>query len=195
MTIPKNLTDCRIRSYVSCLFYFYSLPPKLIRQTAATYHLATPGGCTPASVTKPCGYLTIPAVVAIILTYPYTLQIPNLDCDVPAPNCKGAPGNGLGQNYITPEFAGKIQALENGINQGIDQAASAQHVPLVDVHAIFKGLASGKPSNQYYKLAASINPKEHCCTLGYLFGITSSRAPPVKYRIRADRPRVHRRDQ
>jgi lysophospholipase L1-like esterase len=96
-----------------------------------------------------------------------------LDCTVPAPGCKGAPGNGLGQNYITPEFAGRVQSLENAVNQGIDQAASAQHVPLVDVHAIFSGLASGNPSNPYFKLAASINPKDHCCTLGYLFGITS----------------------
>ncbi|MGB6951057.1 MAG: hypothetical protein WBE15_03825 [Candidatus Cybelea sp.] len=173
VSIPKNLTECRIRSYVSCLFYFYGFPDSLIKSIAAKYHLATPGGCTPTSLTTPCGYLTIPGTIAVIQSFAYTGKVPNLDCNVPGPGCKGAPGNGLGQNYITPEFAGKVQALENGINQGIDQAASAQHVPLVDVHAIFKGLASGNPANPYYKLAASINPKDHCCTLGYLFGITS----------------------
>jgi lysophospholipase L1-like esterase len=173
VSIPKKLTECRIRSYVSCLFYFYGFPNSLVTSIAVKYHLTTPGGCTPASITKPCGYLTIPGTIGVIQTYAYTGKVPNLDCNVPAPGCKGTPGNGLGQNYITPEFAGKVQSLENAINQGIDQAASAQHVPLVDVHAIFSGLASGKPSNPYFKLASSINPKDHCCTLGYLFGITS----------------------
>ncbi|HEY1883469.1 MAG TPA: SGNH/GDSL hydrolase family protein [Candidatus Cybelea sp.] len=173
VSIPQKLTECRIRSYVSCLFYWYRFPNSLVTAIATKYHLTTPGGCTPASTTKPCGYLTIPAVAAIVQTYASAGVVPNLDCTVPAPNCKGAPGNGLGQNYITPEFAGRIQSLENAINQGIDHAASAQHVPLVDVQAIFSGLASGNPSNPYFKLAASINPKDHCCTLGYLFGITS----------------------
>jgi lysophospholipase L1-like esterase len=91
---------------------------------------------------------------------------------VPAPKCKVVPGSGLGNYYITPEFAGKIQALNDAINQGIDDAATASHVPLVDVQSIFHGLASGNPSDPYFKLAASINPGV-CCTLGYLYGILS----------------------
>ena len=82
------------------------------------------------------------------------------------------PGSGLGNYYITPEFAGKIQALNNAINQGIDDAATASHVPLVDVQAIFHGLASGDPSDPYFKLASSINPGG-AATLGYLYGILS----------------------
>jgi lysophospholipase L1-like esterase len=70
-------------------------------------------------------------------------------------------------NYITPEFAGKVQALNNVVNQGIDAGASASHVPLVDVRAIFHGLASGNPANPYFHLASSIN-KGVCCTLGYV---------------------------
>lgn len=173
VTIPKSLTDCRIRTYVKCLFYFEGTPDAVINQIAAKYHLATPGGCDPASETKPCGYLTLPGAIAVTTTYAYTQKVPNLDCNVPAPGCKGAPGNGLGQNYITPEFAGRIQTLNDAINLGIGDAATASRVPLVDVHAIFQGLASGDASNPYFALASSINPKKHCCTLGYLFGILS----------------------
>jgi lysophospholipase L1-like esterase len=173
VTIPKSLTDCRIRTYVKCLFYFEGTPDSVINQIAAKYHLATPGGCEPASETKQCGYLTLPGAIAVTTTYAYTQKVPNLDCNVPAPGCKGAPGNGLGQNYITPEFAGKIQTLNDAINLGIGDAATASRVPLVDVHAIFQGLASGDASNPYFALASSINPKKHCCTLGYLFGILS----------------------
>jgi lysophospholipase L1-like esterase len=173
VTIPQKLKDCRIRTYVSCLFYFFSIPDSAITQIANKYHLATPGGCQPATETKPCGYLTLPGVVAITTSYSYTGQVPDLDCTIPAPKCKGKPGNGLGFNYITPAFAAKIQALNDAINQGIDDAATSSKVPLVDVQAIFQGLASGNPANPYFALAASINPKAHCCTLGYLFGLTS----------------------
>jgi lysophospholipase L1-like esterase len=173
ITLPKKLSDCRTQTYAYCVLSFESIPKSAVKQVAAKYHLATPGGCVPASTTKPCGYLTLPGTIAITENFPYTGKVPNLDCNVPAPKCKGAPGNGLGQNYITPEFAGKIQALNNAINQGIDNAASADKVPLVDITTVFDGLASGDPTNQYYELAASINPKAHCCTLGYLFGITS----------------------
>ncbi len=173
VTIPKKMSDCRVRTYVKCLFSFFGTPDSVIVQVAKKYHLATPAGCEPASTSKPCGYLTLPAVVAVTETYDYTGQIPNLDCNVPEPSCKGAPGNGLGQNYITPEFAGKVQALNNAINEGIDNAATAEKVPLVDITTVFDGLASGDPKNPYFALGASINPTAHCCTLGYLFGITS----------------------
>ncbi|MFY9718176.1 MAG: hypothetical protein WAK16_00900, partial [Candidatus Cybelea sp.] len=141
ITYPKKLSDCRNATYTRCLFSFYGIGPKTNAQIATKYHLATPNGCVPASTTKPCGYLTLPAVAAIVQTWAYSGQIPNLDCNVPAPDCKGAPGNGLGQNYITPEFAGKVQALNNAINQGIDDAATASHVPLVDITTVFDGLA------------------------------------------------------
>ena len=96
----------------------------------------------------------------------------DLDCATPAPHCKAIPGSGLGANYITPQFAGKVQALNNAVNEGIDDAATATHVPLVNIETIFHGLASGDPSNPYFALAASISPGV-CCTLGYLFGILS----------------------
>ena len=75
-------------------------------------------------------------------------------------------------NYITPKFAAKVQVLNNVINTGIDNAASTNHVPLVDAFSIFHGLASGDPSNRYFAQAASINPGV-CCTLGYTYGLLS----------------------
>ena len=98
--------------------------------------------------------------------------MPNLDCAVPKPNCKPVSGSGLGTYYITPAFAGRIEGSNNAINQGLDAAASASHVPLVDIQTVFHGFASGNPSNRYYKLATSIEPGV-CCGLGFPYGLLS----------------------
>jgi len=164
---PPN-HQCRLASYAYCLLQLASLQSQL-HAIAKQYGLDTPHGCIPTSVTKPCGYLTLPAVLLIDLYANNNQgQIPNLDCANPAPHCKAVKGSGLGSNYITPEFAAKVQALNNAINAGIDNAASSEHVPLVDVHAIFHGLASGDPSNPYFREAASIAPGV-CCTIGYFY--------------------------
>lgn len=175
VTKPRKSASCKIGSYATCLLALGSLQ-SFLPQIAKTYHLDTPGGCVPTSLSKPCGYLTLPAVV-LILNYfqTYSGQLPNLDCAHPAPHCKAVQGSGLGANYITPSFAAKVQALNNAINQGIDKAASATHVPLVDINAIFRGLASGDPSNPYFALASSINPGV-CCTLGYIHLVGSTPA-------------------
>src|SRR5579871_409779 len=176
--IPKRVNkQCRLASYAYCLLELASLGSQL-PGIAKRYGLDTPQGCVPTSVTKPCGYLTLPAALLIDqYANNYQGQIPDLDCAHPAPHCKPVKGSGLGSNYITPEFAAKVQALNNAINQGIDDAASSERVPLVDVHAIFHGLASGDPANQYFRLASSIAPGV-CCTLGYLyFGPAPSYTP------------------
>ncbi|HYL27113.1 MAG TPA: hypothetical protein VEW74_04705, partial [Candidatus Nitrosotalea sp.] len=159
--------QCKVQSYAYCLLMLGSLE-YFLPEIAKKYGLETPNGCVPASVSKPCGYLTFPGVVLILQYVGVYGNLPNLDCPKPAPHCKAVAGNGLGMNYITPTFAGKVQALNNAINQGIDEAATASSVPLVDVQAIFHGLASGNPSNPYFKLAASINPGL-CCYLGYIY--------------------------
>lgn len=167
---PKHIHGdaCKIHSYALCLFYdLGGMPLNTAELYAKKYGLETPNGCVAASTTAPCGYLTLPAVLAIIQAFianPFGPML-NLNCMVPAPHCK--PTDGLGANYITPAFAGKIQTLNNAINQGIDDGASASRVPLVDIHAIFQGLASGDPANPYFQLATSINPGV-CCTLGYI---------------------------
>lgn len=171
--VPPHPKICRIRTYASCVFEVLGGPPNYdLVKLAKTYHLDTPGGCTPASVSAPCGYLMLPGAVEVINYFGPTGKLPNLDCAVPAPHCKAVAGSGQGMRYITPEFAGKLQTLNNAINQGIDNAASATHVPLVDVHAIFQGIASGNPSDPYFAFASSINPGL-CCTLGFLWGISS----------------------
>ncbi len=175
VTNPKSFKDCQLNTYAWCLLNLAStaITKSDVTAIANEYHLSTPQGCVPASVTKPCGYLTLQGVIEITQYFEaHYGKFANLDCAVPAPKCKVVPGSGLGNYYITPEFAGKIQALNDAINQGIDDAATASHVPLVDVQAIFHGLASGNPSDPYFKLAASINPGV-CCTLGYLYGILS----------------------
>jgi lysophospholipase L1-like esterase len=172
VTIPKRLADCKIATYAYCLIAQQGFSTNVVSELAKRYHLATPQGCKPTSLSKPCGYLTLPGVVEVISYHSTTGQIPNLDCAKPAPHCKSVPGSGLGMNYITPEFAGKVQSLNNAVNTGIDDAARSSRVPLVDVTAIFDGLASGDPANPYFAEAASINPGK-CCTLGFLYGILS----------------------
>jgi lysophospholipase L1-like esterase len=139
---------------------------KIAEELAARYHLATPNGCTPGSLTKPCGYVTLQGTFTS-LEYWQThgfKSLPDLD--------NGQPGSGLGMNYITPEFAAKIQALNNTVNEGIAQAASSSHVPMVDVEAFFDGVASGNPSNPYYKRALNIAP-DVCCGLSFGTGLVS----------------------
>jgi lysophospholipase L1-like esterase len=168
VTIPPHPDrECKIRSYAACLLQLGSLQGQ-VPSIAKKYGLETPNGCTPTSVSRPCGYLTLPGAVLILQYFNVYGGPPNLDCAKPAPNCKAVPGSGLGMNYITPEFAAKVQALNNVVNAGIDAAANAAHVPLVDVQAIFHGLASGDPSNPYFQLASSIQPGL-CCTLGYIY--------------------------
>lgn len=159
--------QCKVQSYAYCLLNLAGIGT-FVPSIAKQYGLNTPGGCVPASLDKPCGYLTLPGTLLIANTYALYGYVPNLDCAKPTPHCKPVKGSGLGANYITPGFAARIQSLNNAINQGIDNAASAAGVPLVDVSAIFHGLASGNPSNPYFHLAASINPGV-CCTLGYLY--------------------------
>jgi lysophospholipase L1-like esterase len=173
VSIPKDLHECRVRTYAVCVLTIAGIPDFTVNGLAKKYHLDTPGGCVPASTSQPCGYLTLPAIPVIINYFnTYYGTAPDLDCAVPKPHCKPVAGSGLGAFYITPEFAGKIQSLNDAINAGIDNAARASNAPLVDVHAIFEGLSSGDPSNQYFRQAASINPKK-CCTVGYLWGIFS----------------------
>jgi hypothetical protein len=173
--VPQSAFKCKIRTYASCLLFFLTdLPAKpTLRAINEKYGLLPPHGCTPASVSAPCGYLTLPGLIEIVqYSYSHGGALPDLDCATPSPHCHAVPGSGLGANYITPEFAAKVQALNDAINQGIDDAATASHVPLVDIQAIFHGLASGDPSNPYFRLAYSIEPRV-CCTLGFLHGILS----------------------
>jgi len=75
--------------------------------------------------------------------------------------------------YITPDFAAKIQALNNTINTGLNQAATKTGTPLVDVTAFFDGVASGDPTNPYFKKASHIASGPQCCGLGFGSGLVS----------------------
>ncbi|HZV76543.1 MAG TPA: hypothetical protein VFF63_02150 [Candidatus Babeliales bacterium] len=166
----KTARDCFIQSYASCLLvHLAGIPPSVLPEIGKQYGLLTPNGCIPASVSKPCGYLTLPGTLEIIDYYGATGQLPNLDCAQPSPSCKPVQGSGLGSNYITPQFAGQVQSLNNAINQGIQNAATAAQVPMVPILTIFTGIASGDPSNPYFKEATSIAPGV-CCALGFLYG-------------------------
>ncbi|MGB9652729.1 MAG: SGNH/GDSL hydrolase family protein [Candidatus Cybelea sp.] len=169
---PNDNKECAIQTFAWCTLKLAGLD-SFLPYFSKKYGLDTPNGCTPTSETSPCGYLTLQGVFLIINYFnTYSGGLANLDCPTPKPNCKAVPGSGLGMNYITPKFAAKVQVLNNVINTGIDNAASTNHVPLVDAFSIFHGLASGDPSNRYFAQAASINPGV-CCTLGYTYGLLS----------------------
>jgi lysophospholipase L1-like esterase len=165
-----NTRQCKLASYAFCILSgLGGLPQNAVAFFAKKYHLETPNGCVPTSTSSPCGYLTLAGALAVVQAYVANPQAPyvDLDCMQPAPHCKSKPGAGLGFNYITPAFAARIQALNNAVNEGIDDTASGSNVPLVDVQAIFHGLASGDRTNPYFQLASSIAPGL-CCTLGYI---------------------------
>ena len=173
-TIPQNHQQaCAIQTYSACVisdflgYGTYQTGVHLTNEMAKTYHLATPGGCIPASTSKPCGYLTLQGTLLAVQYYEsHDGQLPDFD--------NGKPGSGLGMYYITPEFAGKVQALDNNINTGIANAAQAKKVPMVDVRAIFDGIASGNPSNPYFQQAIGIGTgSAPCCTLAFLAGLVS----------------------
>ena len=171
--VPKHSPQCRIHSYANCFMNGVGgVPYSAIATLSSKYGLSTPGGCTPASTTNPCGYIMLPGAAEVVSYFGYSGELPNLDCAIPAPHCKVVPGSGLGMRYITPKFAGRLQTLNNALNQGIDDAASSMNVPLVDVHKIYQGLASGDESNRYFKMAASVR-RNLCCTLGFLWGFSS----------------------
>ncbi|HEY1683062.1 MAG TPA: hypothetical protein VGF98_15550 [Candidatus Tumulicola sp.] len=136
------------------------------------YHLGTPNGCAPGSLTKPCGYLTLQGMFAALQ---YSIDHPSNNPDKPnLPDFdNGKPGSGLGMYYITPEFAAKIQALNNTINTGLNQAAAKTQTPLVDVTAFFDGVASGDPKNPYFQRASHIDVSDGCCGLGFGSGLVS----------------------
>jgi lysophospholipase L1-like esterase len=113
------------------------------------------------------GYVTLGGAITILQAIGAG-QTPNLD-----PN--GA-GSGLGQNYVTPALATQIQALNDTLNSGINAAATATKVPLVDVHTIFNdlatGCASGCANDPFAGQALTLNPGK-CCTLAFGGGLVS----------------------
>ncbi|MBV8488953.1 MAG: hypothetical protein JO199_00385 [Candidatus Eremiobacteraeota bacterium] len=174
---------CKIQTYVFCLLVSLGFPPTappsnpanatyITNAIAQAYGLATPGGCDAGSTTKPCGYVVLPGALGALAYFLTTSKLPNLDCSGTnfTPPC--VKGSGLGGYYITPAFAGQIQALNNAVNTGIHQSAQQTNVPLVPILQIFDGIASGNPNNPYFKAATSIAPGV-CCTLTYNGGFTS----------------------
>ena len=174
VTVPSNVKktcSVPVRTYSTCVISDFGFGNNggalLTSAIAQAYRLATPNGCTPATTTRPCGYLTLQGTL-LVAQY----------CGAASNNCgpsgklpdldNGKPGSGLGTYYITPAFAGKIQALNNAINEGIDQGAAQSHSPLVDIHAVFAGIASGDPKNPYFAQATSVgSASTPCCTLAY----------------------------
>ena len=169
-SIPNQATcNNNYQTYVACVFEaVLQVPPStaaaLTTTLANTYHLTTPTPCVPTSTTNACGYLTLQGTFFVIQYYNKTRKLPDLD--------NGKPGSGLGTYYITPEFAAKVQRLNDAVNSGIDDAARQTSTPLVDVTSIFTGVASGNKSNPYFQLAINISPGT-CCTLGFEGGLLS----------------------
>jgi hypothetical protein len=165
--IPSNAKACTIDQYFYCLLMEFGQSPQTAKaitlQVAKAYGLEPAGKCIPGTVATACGYLTLPGALAVIASLQATGKVPNLN--------PSGPGSGLGNHYITPGFAGQIQTLNNNINDGIDATAQKTGVPLVDIRSIFQGVASGDPSNQYFKLA-QVNPGV-CCYLVFLGGLVS----------------------
>ena len=173
--IPKNPAICAYQTYVYCLLLNLGFPPSLaqplVQQVGKAYHLASPG-CVPVSTGQPCGYLTLQGSLGLLQYYLATQKLPDLDCQGSNFTAPCVAGSGIGTYYITPGFAGKIQALNDTVNTGIETASQKLTIPLVPVSKIFAGLASGSKANKYFVQAATINPGT-CCTLVFEGGLVS----------------------
>ncbi len=166
--IPSNVNACKVNQYFYCLMVVSfgvptSVAAKVVKEVRAAYHLEPSYKCVKASLSKPCGYVTLPGALTIVPAVVAGTKIPSLD--------PHGPGSGLGGNYITPAFAGQIQVINNNVNAGIDASARNTGAPLVDVQAIFQGIASGDPSNQYFA-KAQVNPGV-CCSEVFHGGLVS----------------------
>ncbi len=177
-SVPKNTAKaCAIATYFLCTLLEVGVPSveavPLATGVAQAYHLDTPGGCTPTSVTHPCGYLTLAGALGVLEVALVTGKAPNLDCEGANFTAPCVTGSGLGGYYITPAFAAQVQALNTTVNEGIDRSAVQNGVPLVPVTKIFDGMASGNPSNPYFRQMASINPGT-CCSIAWEHGLFSN---------------------
>jgi lysophospholipase L1-like esterase len=184
MAIPKR-SACTaspahtpVQTYAFCVLVGLGLftpaqAKTTIEQFATAYHLTTPNGCKPGTVATACGYLTLPGALDALNYYlAHSSTFPNLDCSGPNFTKPCVAGSGIGSYYITPQFAGKIQQLNDNVNTGIGEAATYTQSAFIDVRAIFDGILSGDPSNQYFAKAISINPGK-CCTLASAQGLVS----------------------
>ncbi|HEY1976567.1 MAG TPA: hypothetical protein VGG89_08485 [Candidatus Baltobacteraceae bacterium] len=182
--IPKN-SACKppTQTYVYCLLtqkkpfgvgvFSHQQAKAIIRQFAAAYHIASPKGCQPGTVRNACGYLTLPGALNSLKYFlHHSSTFPDLDCTGPHFTKPCVAGSGLGSYYITPQFAGKIQQLNDNVNTGIREAATYTQSAFVDVRIVFDGVLSGDPANPYFAKAAAVNPGT-CCNLASGGGLVS----------------------
>ncbi len=178
VTIPASAKLCTYQTYFYCVLTKLGLgfvAETLTKEIAAPYHLDTPGGCVPASTTSPCGYLTLQGALGALEYYTsaqHAGKLPNLDCSGAGFTAPCVAGSGLGNYYITPAFAAKVQALNNTVNSGILAAATYTQSGFLDIATAFDGLTSGDPANPYFAKATSINHGV-CCTLAFEGGLVS----------------------
>lgn len=183
-TIPPN-SACKppTQTYIYCVLtqpqpfgvgLFTPMQAKAtIEQFAAAYHIASPKGCKPGTVTTACGYLTLPgALDSLNYFLSHSNTFPDLDCTGPNFTKPCTAGSGLGAYYITPAFAGRIQQLNDNINTGIIDAAKYTQSAFIDVRTVFDGILSGDTANPYFAKAGAINPGI-CCNLASGGGLVS----------------------
>ncbi len=157
---PPSPAACSVQTFLVCELSQFPAPIGTNAAAIDAAIAALPNGPGANGIVTEAGLLTI------IGELTKGVPINQLTLD-PA-----GPGSGLGQNYLTQTFAASVQQLNDTLNTGIANAASQTKVPLVDVHTIFAGLASGNFSNQFFAQAASINPGK-CCTLAFGGGLVS----------------------
>ncbi|HEV7180501.1 MAG TPA: SGNH/GDSL hydrolase family protein, partial [Candidatus Baltobacteraceae bacterium] len=178
---PPAPAACVVQTYLVCVYEGVLTPifiakhdPNAVADAQAaaaaiTTYVATTYGLAPN------GYLTETGAITALeqAIASGTVNVAGINLD------PGGKGSGLGSNYLTPAFAAQVQSYNDTINSGITAAASANGAPLVDIRALFDGIASG--SGQYFAQAASINPAPNpstgapftCCSLAFGFGLLS----------------------
>lgn len=156
IAMPTSAQQCSLQANFYCL-----LVSPLLNVPAATAAAIVSGIDTQYKLGT-TGYITLEGVIAELTASPQFSA--NLDTL--------AGGNGNGSMYITPALATAVQTENDTLNTGINAAASATGVPLVDVKTIFTDIYTGNVADPLAAQALTVNPGK-CCSLAYYGGLLS----------------------
>lgn len=156
IAMPTSAQQCSLQANLYCL-----LVSPLLNVPAANAAAIVSGIDTQYKLGT-TGYITLEGVIAELTASPQFSA--NLDTL--------AGGNGNGSMYVTPALATAVQTENDTLNTGINAAASATGVPLVDVKTVFTDIYTGNTADPLAAQALTVNPGK-CCSLAYYGGLLS----------------------
>jgi lysophospholipase L1-like esterase len=143
-SVPQFFSQTYLAADFTPLIYGLSggaipLPAASAYASAIVTDLGTQYGITAGGYLTESGFLaTLEQALPLIEANPSAPNFAAIELD------PSGPGSGLGDAYITPAFAAKIQALNAAYNQAIDSVAtgSGSNVALVPINTLFTQISN-----------------------------------------------------